>query len=681
MRLHPYLVLDRPDELTRSGIRNAAEATARATLIEVDFGNLGASRSAGIAHSQEEIVFFLDGDDFVSFNWFENALAFFREQGTGGYRLIAHTEFFVGFDKERFVRVGIDSRDRSFDPLSLAADWFFCNNLACHRAIFDDVPIEPYDHASGFGAEDWHWSCETIARGYAHVLIPDTSYYYRVKPAKFSLGAASEVIPRKSALFEPQFVNSLPEIRAEADRGPLPILGESFFRQAERLVSFDYGISYLRSIRTKPGNLHYFRPAVPDLVGQLIREYCAGQQSSDFLEIVFADAERLPGGLDAIERVLGYLSSQRHAPGQPMRLYVLDGDPNVLQDARELRVIRPDRLRTAGVNEAQIAKLVTRPFIQNASVQVYNFISPRRRSLAPTHALAKRHSVTRWQNIILEYGFDRLSNTAAEFTEIVNSGIPSQTIAIFEKTAREFSAGTGHTIAHSSRLEHIFAPTGADGECSFPANGYSLDRLNAISSFHTSGDVNRSSSETKPAAQFRMLDTATVELVGDELGSLSGKFIYLVLGQCRPSAEMLIAMREASARPVPTIAVPALIVWTRDRVSSYFRPDIGRMNAESAAGTFPTDLLHCPVLGFDTRTLMAASNNYPSLQLKNDRLRISTLFRIYFRSQPSGQKARVVQIARNGLVSCTDEDMAVLGRPGIVREMADADGLKPVGEA
>ena len=164
--LNCCFVLDRPDSLTRSGIRRWADALAGSEVLEVDFGNLGAARSAGIAHTNEDIVFFLDGDDFVTFNWFARALRFFAEAGAEGDRLIAHTQYFVGFDREQFVRLGLDSRDGRFDPLALATDWYFCNNLACHRSVFDAVPIEPYDHAGGFGAEDWHWSCETIVSFY-----------------------------------------------------------------------------------------------------------------------------------------------------------------------------------------------------------------------------------------------------------------------------------------------------------------------------------------------------------------------------------------------------------------------------------------------------------------------------------------------------------------------------------
>lgn len=200
------LVLDRADAATIQVAREMESLLAG--YIEVDLGNLGAARQAGLALLDNEWIAFLDGDDLVSRNWlyeaYSSALKAERPRET-----IFHTELFVGFGAEVFFRRAIRSTDAEFDPLCLIADWFFCNNLFAHRSVFERCPIEPYDHENGLGAEDWHWSCQTLAQGFVRDFVPSTAYFYRVKPPAQSLGMTGGLVHKASRLYEPSTVKAL----------------------------------------------------------------------------------------------------------------------------------------------------------------------------------------------------------------------------------------------------------------------------------------------------------------------------------------------------------------------------------------------------------------------------------------------------------------------------------------
>ncbi len=206
-----HLVLDRADAATR----DVAEQRQLhlTSCIQVDFGNLGSAREAGLAQARNEWIAFLDGDDLISRNWLYEAYA--HAQASERPRdTIFHTELFVGFGAEVFFRRAVRSIDPEFDPLCLIADWFFCNNLFAHRSVFERCPIEPYDHENGLGAEDWHWSCQTLALGFARDFVPRTAYFYRVKPPSLSLGMTGGLVHKASRLYDPETVRTMSLQRA-----------------------------------------------------------------------------------------------------------------------------------------------------------------------------------------------------------------------------------------------------------------------------------------------------------------------------------------------------------------------------------------------------------------------------------------------------------------------------------
>lgn len=199
-------VLDHPDSITRQVIEKNKDFFDRIDLVSVR--DLAAARNHGVKIATGEYVAFLDGDDMWGESWLTAAyihVQSFEEP------VVLHTEYFIGFGRENFSRLQWDSADPNFDPLTLMQNWHFCNNSFAARTLLLSNPFVSYDHESGFGSEDWHWSCETIARGIRHTFAPKTAYFYRMRQdilalggnAHLGLGAKAGLLVRPSALFMP----------------------------------------------------------------------------------------------------------------------------------------------------------------------------------------------------------------------------------------------------------------------------------------------------------------------------------------------------------------------------------------------------------------------------------------------------------------------------------------------
>lgn len=146
--------------------------------IEVSHGDAGDSRNSGIKLATSDVVAIFDGDDYFSENWIERALHFLNIYGP---KTILHPEYMITFGKELIYGRQIDQSD----------PWFQINGLITHNfwtsawsvARKDIYLANPYVATNvkktGFGYEDWHWNCETIAGGFVHKLVPETIGFYR----------------------------------------------------------------------------------------------------------------------------------------------------------------------------------------------------------------------------------------------------------------------------------------------------------------------------------------------------------------------------------------------------------------------------------------------------------------------------------------------------------------------
>ena len=584
-------VLDRPDEVTVAEISEASRLIPDSRIHLVDFANLGISRTFGVNVARADVVCFTDGDDFFSFDWFERALDYLSQ---GPMPIVLHTQYMVGFDQDEFVRETTESIDPAFDPLSLAVDWYWSANLAVQTKVFASAPIQPYDHTSGFGSEDWHWSCNSLDAGIARVSLPGSAYYYRVKPEKFALGKVADVIHMASPLFAAD--NLPPPPQVVANRLPVAPLTPEFFSRAKEVEPFELGLSYLRSVEVGAKTIRHFKPHTNPIVGEVIRAVFASGFGDGSL-IVFADSQRLPGGVPMAAALGSALAS---APGAG-RLYIVEGDQAPCQARDDGYEIHLGALRSAGLYKEQIDRLLARFLIQQRDLVVLNLLSPRVGSQSLAFSRATRGSVQRWINVVMEYGFDALSQSYDELDLYSAAAMDSENMAIFARTAAEARSVRGIVLAYYPLLEAAYLAENLDTIEALHLDSPVVDDRQSIGDLASAVPDNIlviRLGETGQSNDAGGTDAGPWLTVDDELRQrveTVDECVFVGMNTFIGSQ-----IRSAGPNRVPGLRIPALTVVSQEKLSAlYFRPTIGEMNDQLLAGSMPADLAWVGAIGVE----------------------------------------------------------------------------------
>ncbi len=198
-------VADRADRVTLSSLAEANLLEDSDQLIEVSVGDVGLARNAGVSISRGEWISISDGDDYLGEAWISRA---FAKAAGKSRRHVFHPEWVAYFGQQMSIwrQIGSDHPDFDAGILLVANPWNACS--FAHATVREEHPYIGVSRLpDGFGFEDWHWHCQTLAHGCTHSIVEDTLHLVRIK----SHGSLNEshrsrnaIIPRTD-LFLPPF--------------------------------------------------------------------------------------------------------------------------------------------------------------------------------------------------------------------------------------------------------------------------------------------------------------------------------------------------------------------------------------------------------------------------------------------------------------------------------------------
>lgn len=140
-------------------------------------GDLSSSRNHAVDAACGDYVAIMDGDDFYSPRWLLGA---FHRCRQFTQPVIVHPEFVVNFGIYSGVAKVVDTSATGLDEITPITENRWVAASFAPRVVYESIPYSRPDLAiSGFGYEDWHWNCETLAAGIHHVSAHETALFYR----------------------------------------------------------------------------------------------------------------------------------------------------------------------------------------------------------------------------------------------------------------------------------------------------------------------------------------------------------------------------------------------------------------------------------------------------------------------------------------------------------------------
>lgn len=157
-----------------------------------------------IKESSTRFICVIAAGDLVSSNWLSQSYSCLQK---GTSREIFHPAMIVAFGANQHLFLTPDQVHPDFTNDRLLVRNPFPATCIASKGVFEDLPLQDPDYEHGIGHPDWHWVCETTARGYVHRPAAGTFSCCRAPAEHSCLRQTNESEPlliQPSRLFNPR---------------------------------------------------------------------------------------------------------------------------------------------------------------------------------------------------------------------------------------------------------------------------------------------------------------------------------------------------------------------------------------------------------------------------------------------------------------------------------------------
>lgn len=142
-------------------------------------GDLGRVRNALLPQTAGRFIAFLDADDLFSENWLADGLGALTAAADRGERVIVHPEVNIVFDGGKYLWQNVDQDSPLFTSHFLYVRNCYDSLCMAPREAHLECPYVTRDIPNGLSYQDWQFAIETMAKGWKHVVVPDTIIFKR----------------------------------------------------------------------------------------------------------------------------------------------------------------------------------------------------------------------------------------------------------------------------------------------------------------------------------------------------------------------------------------------------------------------------------------------------------------------------------------------------------------------